>query len=124
MSVQIAGNRVFITVISGRISPIKSGTLIADGLEQTLIEFIDVGRVGGYVDLGNMQLSDKVVIRQYMKMVAGGSYGKYADETYDGVQIPRILYIKPKETDVALKITLQQTQGVNKSFEYNFFREL
>ena len=113
-----------ITLISGRLSALKQSNLDADGSEQILLEFMDVGRVTGYVDLGNMVGGDSVVIRQYMKVVTGGNYRKYADETYTDAQPDPLLYINPRETDVAIKITLQQTAGAFKSFPNNFMREL
>lgn len=113
---------VYINVQIGSLAPLKSGNLTADGSEQTLLEFMGVGRIVGYVDLGNMVGGDVIIIRQYMKVVEGGNYRKYAEESY-GAQAEPILYIKPKETDFALKITLQQTAGPFRSFPYNFLRE-
>jgi len=106
------------------LKPLKSGNLAADGSEQTLLEFTEVGRIIGYVDLGNMQAGDSVVIRQYMKIVEGGNYRKYAEETYSGILVEPLLYIHPRETDVAIKVTLQQTVGVFRNFPNNFMREL
>jgi hypothetical protein len=117
-------NDPVITLISGRLSALKQSNLTADGSEQTVLEFMDVGRVMGYVDLGNMQAGDAVVVRQYMKVVDGGNYRKYADGTYTDVQPDPLLYINPRETDVAIKITLQQIAGAFKSFPNNFMREL
>ena len=115
-----------VTIVSAkvRLSPLKSGTLMADGTEQTLLEFMDVGRVMGYVSLQNMQVGDTIIIRQYMKVVAGGSYQLYAEELYSGAQTHPILYIKPKETDFAIKITLEQGGIPFRTYPYNFMKEL
>lgn len=115
---------ITVTVLSGRLSALKSGNFTADDTEQTLLEFMDIGRVVGYVDLGNMQAGDIIIIRQYMKIIDGGNYRKYAEETYTGLQSPPILYITPKETDFAIKITLQQVAGSYRTYPYNFLREI
>lgn len=117
-------NDPVITLISGRLSQLKQGSLLANGLEQILLEFMDVGRVLGYVDLGNMVNGDIVIIRQYMKIVDDGNYREYANSTYSDIQVSPLLYINPRETDVAIKITLQQTAGTFKNFPHNFMREL
>lgn len=118
----LPGRRIFVYL--GRLSPLKSGNLVADGTEQTLLEFVNIGRISGYVDLGNMQVGDKVIIRQYMKLVRGGNYREFEGVPYSGVQDSPVLYIEPKETDFAIKITLQQTVGSYRSFPHNFMREL
>lgn len=102
---------------------IKSGNLTANGTEQTLLEFEGIGKIVGYVDLSALQLGDTIIIRQYMKIVDGGSYKKYAEQPVVGVQPESLLYITPKETDVAILITLQQTTGVFKRFPHNFMKE-
>jgi len=100
------------------------GTLTADGTEQTLVEFADLGRIVGYVDLENMEAIDTIVIRQYIKLKYGGAYKKYAEETYSGAQVVPTIYITPKESDYGVKVTLQQTAGTFKSVDYNFLKEV
>jgi hypothetical protein len=115
--------RVEVVVYPARATPLKKGTLTADGTEQTLLEFVGVGIVSGHVDLQNMTTDDTVVIRQYIKVKDDGAYKKYAEEIYAGVQSLPAIHITPKAVDVAMKITLQQTSGSFKSFDYNFIRE-
>lgn len=106
-------------------TPIE-GTLTADGSEQNLVldeptdnppRFLE-----GYVDLTNMASGDTVVIRQYIKIKSGGSYVKYAEETYSGAQSLPMLFIVSKSGRYGIKITLQQTAGTYRSFDYQFFR--
>jgi len=101
----------------------SKGTLFADGSEQTLLEFIGIGVISGHVDLQNMEDGDVVTIRYYIKLKEGGEYKLYEEETYVGVQGKPVVHFKPVAVDVALKITLQQTAGTYKSFDYNFIRE-
>jgi len=114
---------VSLVVYPAKTAPLKKGTLIADGTEQTLLEFVGVGVISGHIDLQNMKEGDVVIIRQYIKVKEDGEYKKYAEETYTGIQELPVIYITPKAVDIAMKITLQQTSGTYKSFDYNFIRE-
>lgn len=118
MSVVITGAKE-----TKKLKPIKSANLIADGTEQTLLEFEGVAKIIGYVDLSAMAMGDTIIIRQYMKIVADGSYKKYAEQPVVGIQPEPLLYITPKETDVAILITLQQIAGILKRFPHNFMKE-
>jgi hypothetical protein len=106
-------------------SPIEN-TITADGTEQTLtdqtgtLEF----QLDGFVDLTNMASGDTVVIREYMKIKSGGDYVKYAEETYSGAQSIPLLHILTKPSRYGLKITLQQTAGTYRSFDYQFFKRI
>jgi len=100
---------------------LKVGNMHADGSEQLLLEFIDIGKVSGYVDLSEMGLGDKAEIRQYL--LVNGVYQKYADEAYSDAQSLPIVYITPKETDKGLKVTLQQTAGFMRSYDNRFILE-
>jgi hypothetical protein len=106
-----------------RFKPIKTGNLLADKMEQTLLEFEGIAKIIGYVDLSAMAMGDTIIIRQYMKIVADGSYKKYAEQPIAGIQPEPLLYITPKETDVAILITLEQTMGEFKRFPHNFMEE-
>jgi hypothetical protein len=114
---------VSLTIPLTKLESLGGGTIFADGTEQTIVEYVKVGRVIGYIDLSNMTTGDTIVIRQYMKLKTGGEYKKYAEETYSGTQSIPIIYITPKETDYGVKITIQQTAGTYKSFDYNFLKE-
>jgi hypothetical protein len=111
------------TKAPARIFPLKSGTILADGSEQVVVQYTEVGRLVGYIDLQNMGEGDTTIIRQYMKLRAGGDYRKYAEETYSGVQEVPIQYITPKESDYGVRVTLQQTSGAYKSYDFNFLKE-
>jgi hypothetical protein len=97
------------------------GTLIADGSEQVVVEASGSVRVSGYISLANMEEDDTVIIRQYMKLL-NGEYERYASETYTGVQENPVIYITPKELASAIKVTLQQTGGTYKTFDYLFIK--
>ena len=110
--------------ITPRIIPLAHGTLIADGTEQTLIEYLGVGRISGFLDMQNMESSDTIIIRYYVKFSENGEWKKYNEDQYSGVQSNPSLYFAPRESYSGIKITLQQTEGIFKSFEYNFLKEV
>jgi hypothetical protein len=107
-----------------RIRLLKRGKLKADDSEQVLVEFSGVGRVSGYIDASSMVGGDVITVRQYMKLNAASTYKEYAAEQYIGPLASPIIYITPKETDCCIKVTLRQTSGICKSFEYNFILEV
>jgi hypothetical protein len=57
-----------------------------------------------------------------MKISSGGSYVKYAEETFSGAQSLPLLHVITKPAVYGLKITLQQTAGTNRSYQYQFFK--
>lgn len=111
------------STLTKHIAPLKRGDITADGTEQALLEFEGVGKISGHVNMENTTDGDVVVIRQYIKVKDGGAYVKYAEETYSGTQALPLVHITPKAVDVALKVTLQQTAGAFKTFEYSFVGE-
>ena len=102
---------------------IAEGTLTADGTEQTVVEYTGLAVVSGYIDLQNMASGDTVVIRAYVKFGPGKTYKKYAEETYSGPQDLPALYVLPRLTVYGFKVTLQQTAGTYKNFDYVFVKE-
>lgn len=98
-------------------------TITMDGTEKTLFEKSDsIGQVQGYVDLTPMQGGDTIVLRQYMKVKTGGSYAKYNEDPYSGVQAVPLIHLTNKTTKTAVKMTAQQTAGANRSLDCQFFR--
>ena len=85
-----------------------------------MVEYNDVGRISGYVDLSGMQLGDIVEVKQYVIAIAGGAYALHAVEQYGDVQILPLLHISPKLSYWEVKVTLRQIAGVFRSFPYNF----
>jgi len=102
------------------------GTLTADGTEQTLVEkdftaSPKVCHLDGLVNLVNMQAGDAITIREYMQNKAAGAYGKYAEETYSGAQTIPMLAVITRWARYKIKVTLQQTAGANRAYDYQFF---
>ncbi len=102
---------------------LKEGTVGADGTEEIMVEQVKIGKTMGYIDLSNLSDGDEVTIRQYIKLKTNGEYREYAEETYSGVQLLPVIYLTLKESNYGIKTTLQQTTGINRSFDYYFLKE-
>jgi hypothetical protein len=101
-----------------------SGTLTASGSEQTIKEITRVGRVQGYIDFTNMANGDITVISTYVKIKSGGSYILQGQKTLVGAQTPKLLYIfEFPTTNYGFKISLQQTDGTNRDYDWIIFME-
>jgi hypothetical protein len=113
--------KVKIDALLGTVADIE-GTLTADGTEQTLVQTSDSKphQISGEIDLTNMASGDTVVINYYIQMKSAGSFIKYASQTYSGAQsIPAVFFLT-KTAKYGLKITLQQTAGTYRNFDYDF----
>jgi hypothetical protein len=97
---------------------------VMDGTEQTLVEKTDdkMGLLEGYVDLSAMASGDTIVIRQYMKVKTGGNYIQYNEDTYSDVQSSPLLHVVTKAVKTSIMVTAEQTAGVNRTLDVQFFR--
>ena len=100
------------------------GTLTADGSEQTVVERTAIGTLEGHIDLFNMQAGDTVVIKEYIMLKTGGTYRLYDSATYSNAQAKPNIHVVKLPAKYGVKVTLQQTAGVNRTYDYNFFREV
>ena len=98
----------------------EEGTITADGTEQTLIEVTTTYNVDGFIDLSQMEAGDKVIIRLYGRIKSGGDYRLYEEAEFSGVQAKPLVYVHRRPTRYGWKVTLQQTEGTYKSFDYQF----
>lgn len=101
-----------------------SGTLSATGAEDTVKQIDDtVNQLHCFIDLTLMQAGDTVVVRQYMKVKSGGTFVKYAEETYSDAQTLPMLYVVTKPANYGIKITLEQTAGTNRDYDWETFQQ-
>lgn len=98
------------------------GTLTATGLEQDLVSTTDnkLHVIDGHIDLTPLQAGDTVVVKQYFKVKSGGQFIEYAEETYNDVQTQPDLHISTNYGKYGIRITLTQTGGTNRSYDYMF----
>jgi hypothetical protein len=99
------------------------GTLMADGSEQTLVEFAELGTLEGYINLSNLEAGDSITIRYYLKTKKDGVYHLYHSETYSGAQTNPTVHFVKLPTKYGCKITLEQTAGAHQTLDYIFFKE-
>jgi hypothetical protein len=105
------------------LSILAQGTITADGTEQTVVEYTGkISQISGYIDLSNMEDGDAVTVKLYVKIKPDGGYKLYHAETFNDKQEEPALYILPKVTGIAYKVTIQQTKGTYKSFDYLFIK--
>ena len=103
--------------------PEIEGSVLMDGTEQELANS-ELGvqhQIEGMVDLTPLALGDTVVVRVYMSIKTPVSYAKYAEEIYSGPVSPSLLFICTKVAKYGLKVTIQQTAGIHRTFNYQFF---
>jgi hypothetical protein len=102
---------------------IGQGTITTNGTEQVVIEYTgSISSISGYIDLSNMVDGDSVTINAYVKIKETGDYVLYRPETYSNKQTEPALYVMPRLSGYAFKVTIQQTQGSYKNFDYLFVK--
>lgn len=103
-----------------------TGTLSATGSEDTIREITggstDV-KLHAYIDLTNMAPGDSITVREYMTIKAAGSPIKYAQEVYTDAQALPMLHIITKPARYGIKVTLEQTAGTNRDYDWQTFIE-
>ena len=75
----------------------------------------------GYVDLTNMTSGDTTEIRVYAIAKTAGSYILYYMASYSGAQTTPLVYIPPMPSDIGWKLTLKQTVGTGRSYDWKIF---
>jgi len=105
-----------------KLEPLSEGTLTADGTEQIVVESMILAILAGWLVMDKMEAGDTITIKQYVSV--NGTYQLYAQEPYSNVQTEPVLHISPRVHRDRIKITLQQTTGPYKTFDYEFTREV
>jgi len=101
---------------------ISSATLTADGSEQNVLDTSGLGEYEGYVDLTNMTIGDAITIKEYIKLKTGGGWRQYSHNLYsDGQSEPAVHQVR-KLSKHGVRISLKQTAGVNRDYDYNFLK--
>ena len=97
-----------------------SDTTLADGTVQVLADVTDNKYFVFKIDTSEMLTSDADVmtIVIYDIAVDGGTLAVYKTETYTGTQTEPIKFMAPLWITEEIKITMQQTAGVNKSYDW------
>jgi len=79
--------------------------------------------VEGYLDLSQLGANESITVRESMIIKAGGSYVKYAEETYTGIQTLPLLHIltKPSKYGIKIEVVMSSAPASNRSFDYQLF---
>ena len=108
------------------------GLLTADGNEQTLyINNAPLGTTRGVVllvDLDNMQGGDTTVLRVYYRVVDGGGLQLLDYQSYTGADGGlangrKLVAIDLHPYRFGIQVTLEQTAGVNRTYQWQVFEE-
>jgi hypothetical protein len=97
-----------------------SDTTLADGTVQTLTDTVDNKYFTFKIDTGLMSTADAdvMVLTIYDMVLAAGTLRIYKQETYTGTQTEPIKFLAPLWITQEIKITMQQTAGVNKNYAW------
>lgn len=105
------------------VSPLASGSKVADGTEQDLIDevFTEPTKVMGWINVSALDVDDVLLIREYV--TSEGDEHPHATEQYSGAQSTSHCYFQPRVVVDGIRITIEQTAGVMRTFKYEFFKE-
>ncbi len=97
-----------------------SDTTTADGTVQTLTDTTANKYFTFKIDTSEMNDSDGdvLVLTIYDVVLSAGVYGIYQQETYTGEQDAPIKFLAPLWITEKIKVTMEQTAGVNKDFPW------
>lgn len=96
-----------------------NGTLTADGTEQTLATVTDGGTFMLALDLSNMALGDKILIRASVKLFSGEASSQFDERLFQQDQTSNpIVLMDPIPAPIEVKYTLEQTAGTNRDFPW------
>lgn len=98
---------------------VNSGTATADGTEQTLHSTSTGAHYSATVDLTNLASGDVVEIRVYKKVLTGSTLKQVDIYTFSGTQTSPNFFIPFVSSPFGYKLTLKQTSGANRNFEWS-----
>jgi len=108
------------------------GTLTADGTEQNVVIANAPSAVFMpltiKIDLDNMAGGDTTVIKIYDRIKSGGTLQQVDYQSYTGADGgladgSKVIYISLKENRFGFKVTLQQTAGTNRDYDWEYLYE-
>ncbi len=129
-----AGNvidQIQATVSAELVQRETGGLLTASGAEQTLYITEPPGNIKGlavYVDLDNMLQGDTTILRVYYRITTGGALQLQDYNSYTGADGGLANSIKLVKIDLGpnrfgLRVSLEQSAGVNRTYRWEVFEE-
>ena len=99
-----------------------NATLTATGSEQTVYAHVPASNVEipdtVHLDLTNMAEGDILVLRLYRKVKSGGAYILSDIKTFTGAQAVPGIKVQGEMTLYGWKVTMEQTAGVNRDYDW------
>jgi len=92
------------------------------GTEETVYETTEKGKYAGYISVKNLQSGDSVTINLYLILTSGGSYELYDTVSLSGAQTRTVVPLYEIPVSYGMKITINQTAGTIRSYDYVIFR--
>jgi hypothetical protein len=84
----------------------------------TLIDSVSNRWFSGYIDLTNMAANDTTEIKAYIKI--NSALILWFSRIYSGVQTKPLLFLPTLPSTLEYKVTLQQTAGTGRNYDYLF----
>lgn len=108
------------------------GTFTADGTEQNII--INNAPLGVfkprfvYLNLDNMAAGDTIEVKEYYRIASAGNLELIDVNTYTGADGGllggrKLIRLTLSDNRYGMKVTLQQTAGVNRDYTWEYFEE-
>ena len=110
---------IFLSTNVWALSSAASGSITADGTEQTLTTQTTAASYQLLFDAGNMDAADRIILRIYTKYASGGTSNLAFEAVYYGEQNRPIIQSIPVPVDTEIKITLEQDNGTNRTYYYD-----
>ena len=102
------------------ITVVGSGTQTAViSTEHTLYEVTTPNYYTGSINLGNMASGDTTEIRLYKKILTGSTQDLIDVWTFTDAQTKTVFYIPPVSAPFGVKITLKQTGGTGRNYDWS-----
>ena len=102
------------------------GTVITDDTEQTLYiaDAPVLFRPDTFVvDRTNMEINDKVSLRVYYRIKAGGDYILHSKDDWQDEVTPDLFSTKLLPNRYGVKVTIQRTDGTDRAYDWEVFYE-
>lgn len=101
----------------------KSKTIKTSSKEKTLVECKGTKQYCGFLDITAMTKSDSIVLRAYVRIRKKGSYILFIESTYSKGQREGAIRFHVPMSPLGTRITIQQTKGSPKTFDFIMFNE-
>ena len=100
-------------------------TITADGTEQTVYSndapSIIFDPAKAHIDTTNMQAGDTLVVKEYYRIKSEGNYILKSSTTYNDAQTIPLKEVALSPNLFGVKLTIQQTAGTNRAYDYEVY---